>query len=148
VDDLDLEEMWGSGVNPQSKDNRLRRITGTLGFLGLCSWFTAMYLYFRWYETLPRNPVVSTGNIYPYNFHGIAIYLTHAQQMTVKALEVAAFVLFLSAVILEAAWRRRVRGSIWRNSPRKPSWLPEGIQEESEADTQATVRARLKEVRK
>jgi hypothetical protein len=92
----------------ESKNVLFRRLSGGLGIVGLCLWFTAMYLYIRWYGILPRNPVVASGNIYPYNFHGIAIYLTHREQTTVVALETAAVVFFLTGVAFDIA-RRKVQ---------------------------------------
>ncbi len=91
----------------QWKENRVRRISGAFGFLGFCLWFTAMYLRQRWYEVLSRSPAGASGNIYPYNFHGIALYLTHRQQTTVQVLEVAAFAFFLVGIVFDIVRRRK-----------------------------------------
>ena len=62
----------------QRQPKLLARTASICALSAMCLWFTAMYLYQRYYETLPRTPVTTTGNLYPYNYHGVGIYLTHA----------------------------------------------------------------------
>lgn len=54
----------------------------------------------EYHRKLPRQPDEATGHIYPYNFHGIAIFETHAQKVLVEALEFSAIFLFMSGVAI------------------------------------------------
>jgi hypothetical protein len=74
------------------------------------------------------------GNIYPYNHHGIVIFLSGKELSHLHSLMALAGALFPIALALELVRRR--------NLPGRPAWLPNSKWEEPPAQNEAVLRDR------
>jgi hypothetical protein len=72
--------------------NRVAKILFSIALAGWLTWGGLMDYY---YKTLPRNPDLTTGHTYPYNFHGIIIYETHSQFTLKNALSTSSMYLVI-----------------------------------------------------
>jgi hypothetical protein len=82
------------------------RLWKVVAFILLASSILAMFgwaaLSTRYLDSLPRFPNVAEGRIYPFNYHGLVFYQTHAEKLRLDALLYAAIFLVAAGLSIAA----------------------------------------------
>ena len=132
------------------RDRALKVASGTMWFAAVTLWLSAMSLYERYFYILPRHRDAASGHTFAFNYHGIVIYLTHAQQSLQLLLMISAGTCVVVAACLSVlSIRGKPHHPLWRGAwPRRPSWLPQGIDQEPPPDDRQALDARRSEFRK
>ena len=76
------------------------KIIGCLfGYSAIAVWFFALWLFFRYDDTRPRQPDPSEGHVYAQSNHGHIVYLTKTEASNITNLRITSFGLAGAAML-------------------------------------------------
>jgi hypothetical protein len=80
-----------------------------LGVVGLAGIVWTAAIWFQYQTTLPRQPDVLAGRLYPLNVHGIVVYQTRRERDWRNAIQYSSIAVFGASGLASALYQRKFR---------------------------------------
>jgi hypothetical protein len=84
-----------------------KRVAITMGVVGLAGFCWSSSLWYQYQRTLPRQPDVGAGRIYPLNVHGIVVYQTHDERSWLDEVEYSSIAVFVAGGLMGTFYQRK-----------------------------------------